>query len=62
MAPTPNASENTDGQLQGAARLSWQADADTSKPPSAANPVNLVERLDGADRIETAIQISRLVV
>lgn len=39
-------------------RITWQPNADMSRPPSAANPVNLVERLDGADRIETAIQIS----
>jgi putative cell wall-binding protein len=39
-------------------RISWQPNADMSRPPSASNPVNLVERLDGADRIETAVQIS----
>jgi putative cell wall-binding protein len=56
MAPTPGAKENPAGQLTG--RISWQPNADMSKPPSASNPLNLVERLDGADRIETAIQIS----
>jgi putative cell wall-binding protein len=40
-------------------RISWQPEADPTKPPSPSNPVNLVERLDGADRIETAIQVSR---
>lgn len=56
MAPTPNAPQTTATTLVG--RISWQPEANMSQPPSAANPVNLVERLDGADRIETAIQVS----
>lgn len=56
MAPTPGAKENGYGELTG--RISWQPTANLAEPPSSANPVNLVERLDGADRIETAIQIS----
>ncbi|MBS2552939.1 cell wall-binding repeat-containing protein [Catenulispora sp. NL8] len=39
-------------------RLSWQPEADPNKPASASNPVNLVERLDGPDRIGTADQVS----
>ncbi|GAA2017771.1 hypothetical protein GCM10009839_12100 [Catenulispora yoronensis] len=39
-------------------RLSWQPNGDPGNLPNGANPVNLVERLDGLDRIETAIQIS----
>jgi putative cell wall-binding protein len=56
IAPTPHPTENTVAFVTG--RISWQATGDMSRPPSASNPVNLVERLDGADRIETAIQIS----
>ena len=56
MAPNPGAKENGIGQLIG--RISWQPAANMQQPPSADNPVNLVERLDGADRIETAVQIS----
>jgi putative cell wall-binding protein len=56
ITPQPHAAENTLAFLTG--RISWQPNADMSKPPSALNPVNLVERLDGADRVETAIQIS----
>lgn len=39
-------------------RLSWQPEADPNKPVSASNPANLVERLDGPDRIGTADQVS----
>ncbi|WP_194926378.1 cell wall-binding repeat-containing protein [Catenulispora pinisilvae] len=39
-------------------RISWQPNADTTKPASTSNPVNLVERLDGPDRIGTADQVS----
>jgi len=56
IAPTPNAPEHSAGPFLG--RISWQPAANMSQPPSISNPVNLVERLDGADRIETAIQIS----
>ncbi|MEY9861579.1 putative cell wall-binding protein [Catenulispora sp. GAS73] len=56
IAPTSNASEHSAGPFLG--RISWQADGDTSKAPSASNPVNLVERLDGPDRIGTANQVS----
>jgi hypothetical protein len=56
IAATPKAPELSAGPFTG--RISWQPNADMSRPPSAANPVNLVERLDGADRIETAVQIS----
>ena len=56
IAPTPNAPEHSAGPFLG--RISWQPAANMSQPPSSSNPVNLVERLDGADRIETAIQIS----
>jgi len=57
-APKPGAAKNPHGQLQGAVRLSWQADGDTGAAPSSANPVNLVERLDGPDRIGTADEVS----
>jgi putative cell wall-binding protein len=57
MAPTPGSQETAVSPING--RISWQATGDLSKPASATNPVNLVERLDGADRIETAVQISR---
>ncbi|MBW8803910.1 MAG: PD40 domain-containing protein, partial [Catenulisporales bacterium] len=57
ITPTPHSAENTVTTLVG--RISWQANGDATKPISANNPVNLVERLDGADRMETAIQISR---
>ncbi|MBS2539843.1 cell wall-binding repeat-containing protein [Catenulispora sp. NF23] len=57
MAPTAGAKENPVGELLG--RITWQPNGDTSKPPStASNPVNLVERLDGPDRIGTADQVS----
>jgi putative cell wall-binding protein len=56
IAPAPGSRETPVSPLSG--RLSWQPNADMSRPPSASNPVNLVERLDGADRIETAVQIS----
>lgn len=56
MAAAPGSAENPISPLNG--RLSWQPNANMAKPPSADNPVNLVERLDGADRIETAVQIS----
>ncbi|NUR58173.1 MAG: hypothetical protein HOV87_05680, partial [Catenulispora sp.] len=48
--------ENSAGPILG--RVSWQANADPGQPLSTANPLNLVERLDGADRVETAIQVS----
>ncbi|GAA1978105.1 cell wall-binding repeat-containing protein [Catenulispora subtropica] len=57
MQPVAGAKEIGAGQYLG--RISWQANGDPSKSPSASNPVNLVERLDGLDRTETAIQISR---
>ncbi|NUR28035.1 MAG: hypothetical protein HOV83_19700 [Catenulispora sp.] len=57
MQPVAGAKENGAGQFLG--RISWQANGDAAKAPSASNPVNLVERLDGEDRIETAIQVSR---
>ncbi|MFL6111922.1 MAG: cell wall-binding repeat-containing protein [Catenulispora sp.] len=57
IAATPNAPETSAGPFKG--RLSWQANGDPTKPIAANNPVNLVERLAGADRMETAIQISR---
>ena len=57
MAPVPHAPENSAGPILG--RLSWQANGDPGQSVSTSNPVNLVERLDGADRIETAIQVSR---
>jgi hypothetical protein len=56
VIPAAGGTERLASQLHG--RLTWQPEADMSKPPSTANPVNLVERLDGADRIETAVQIS----
>lgn len=57
MSPSPGAAETPVGQFLG--RISWQANGDPTKPASATNPANLVERLDGADRFETAIEISR---
>jgi len=57
MAPTPGAPETPATTIVG--RISWQANGDPTKPLSRSNPVNLVERLDGADRFETAIEISR---
>ncbi|MEY9933338.1 hypothetical protein ABH926_007991 [Catenulispora sp. GP43] len=56
IAPVKGAPETPISPLSG--RLSWQPAANMNQPPSADNPVNLVERLDGADRIETAVQIS----
>jgi len=56
MAPSPNAPQTTATTLVG--RISWQPNADMSRPPSSANPVNLVERLDGPDRIGTADEVS----
>src|SRR6185437_1703642 len=57
-APKPGAAKNPHGQLQGAVRLSWQADGDTGAAPSPANPVNLVERPAGPERIGTADEVS----
>ena len=57
IPPTTNPPESTVASVTG--RLSWQPNANLANPLSASNPVNLVERLDGADRIETAIQVSR---
>ncbi|MEZ0107776.1 putative cell wall-binding protein [Catenulispora sp. EB89] len=57
MAPSPGAPENALSPSNNG-RLSWQPSANMSQPPSASNPVNLVERLDGPDRIGTANQVS----
>jgi putative cell wall-binding protein len=57
IAPTAGAPEVSAVPVIG--RISWQPNANIANPPSATNPVNLVERLDGADRIATAVQVSR---
>lgn len=57
--PAAGGSETTVATVAG--RLSWQASANPSQPPSASNPLNLVERLDGprhGDRIDTANSVS----
>jgi hypothetical protein len=56
MAPSPNAPQTTATTLTG--RISWQPNANMSRPPSSGNPVNLVERLHGPDRIGTADAVS----
>ena len=53
--PAAGGSEKVEAGVQG--RLSWKASADSAAAPSASNPLNLVERLDGplhGDRIDTA--------
>jgi putative cell wall-binding protein len=57
IVPNPHPNETTVTTVVG--RISWQPNADPNKPLATSNPVNLVERLDGADRTETAIQVSR---
>ena len=56
ITPTQHATENTVAFVTG--RISWQPEANMSRPPSTGNPVNLVERLDGPDRIGTANEVS----
>jgi putative cell wall-binding protein len=57
MAPTVNAPEPVVASAI-TGRISWQPNGNNGASPSTTNPVNLVERLDGADRIATAIQVS----
>ena len=56
IKPVRGPVENTVAFVTG--RISWQPNADMSRPPSTSNPVNLVERLDGPDRIGTADEVS----